>query len=144
MSHDELTRQVAELFRKEGFVCNEEFTCREARGRIDIVCSKGGEVVLVECKGFSPADMQLVDLVQLAEYYSCISSSPIGRGKRIRAFLAYKSRFHDGIFLAELKVGMLKSFEPTNLQVIFEDAGSMVVGYYCRFCSNDRCIVHAR
>ncbi|QOJ79009.1 hypothetical protein IG193_00645 [Infirmifilum lucidum] len=144
--HENLKFQVSRVFEGMGYECELEAGVKregESTGRVDVLCTKGDEILVVECKGYSSAGLSLVDLMQLAEYYySYIREKPRGRNAKIKAFLAYRAA-PGKVLLIEVSERVLKESKPDKVMKGFRGPGVFVVGDYCNYCVNKGCIVHA-
>ncbi len=141
--HETLKSRLLQIYSERGYECQTEpYVCENrSTGRVDILCSRDSEVLVIECKSYSPHGLNLVDLMQLAEYHRCVSSK-FGKGKNVKALLAYYVA-PDNILLIEVGEDVLKESLPQRVEKIIGGPGVFVVSSFCNYCNRRGCVVHA-
>jgi len=151
--HDELVERLAEFFRNEGYSCRIELPVeyRNIQGRIDLVCEKDNDVVIIEVKSAKLINFCLSDLFQLAIYsflyFHKFIEAHSNLGKELRAYIAYKlleTQASNNIIMLELEINEeFLQFMKNLLDKILDGekivTEAFVPGYYCRFCDRDDC-----
>ncbi|MCG3110071.1 hypothetical protein L3N51_02368 [Metallosphaera sp. J1] len=165
--HDDIKSEVRGYFERSGFKCHEEYELSwlNLRGRVDIMCSSGDDVVLIEIKSSTVSGWVQVDGLQLLIYKLIFektmmgkdsSNSPSFNSSAVHAVLVYRNPFHaNGDGLTELSVGSrkvsvskkylylllkdnLEGFQET-LENSSKDGKTYVMNKDCDICVNQDC-----
>ncbi|MCH1771531.1 MULTISPECIES: PD-(D/E)XK nuclease family protein [Metallosphaera] len=165
--HDEIKSEIKSVFEKAGFECEEEYEVSgyNLKGRVDVLCRSGNDLVLTEIKSSYVFYGTLIDGLQLMIYKLLFESmaedqgvmgSDEASGKNIHLLLVYRNPFYSGegkstslkisdktVTVPRKYVYLILKDNPQNLKEALhympKDKGTYIMNRDCNLCQNENC-----
>ena len=139
--HEIFLRKVKSILSEKGYGCVEEIEVdhHDIKGRIDLLCKRGDELLVIEVKSYSVEKATLKDLYQLITYFYILKSTSDSEHRSVQLYLVYKEEdAFIGIVINNPEL-LVESILTLREEIASDVSYDFVLGPWCYLCDNKDC-----